>query len=125
MAQTKFQATKKLRMKMCRKGHKTQKKCVKISTIRFKEVIFTVPRSKARILLSLWTILRRRASACLSLLETLGGNSLENARADCHDTDCHKKGGGNSWESFRLDCYETRMKKLLGEFQKVTNTNQH
>ena len=57
---------------MCRKGHKTQKKCVKISKITLKQVIFfTVLRSKARILRRLWTILRRRASACLPLLETL------------------------------------------------------
>ena len=36
IAQAKFPA-----MKMCQKGHKTQKKCVKISKIRLKEVIFT------------------------------------------------------------------------------------
>ena len=62
---------KKLCMIMCRKGHKIQKKCVKISKIMLKEVIFTVLRSKARILRRLWTILRRRASECLPLLETL------------------------------------------------------
>ena len=37
----------KLRMKMFRKGDKAQKKCVKISKIRLKEVTFTVLRSKA------------------------------------------------------------------------------
>ena len=33
---------KKNFMKMCRKGLKTQKKCVKISEIKLKEVILTV-----------------------------------------------------------------------------------
>ena len=56
-------------MKMCRKSHKTQ--CVKISKIRSKQVIFTVLRSKTRILRRLWNILRRRASVCLPLFETL------------------------------------------------------
>ena len=56
---------------MCRKGHKTQKNYIKISQIRLKEVIFTVLRSKARILCRLWKILRRRASVCLPLLESL------------------------------------------------------
>ena len=51
----------------CRKAHKIQKKCVKISKIRLKEVICTVPRSKARIFYRLWPFLRRRASACLTL----------------------------------------------------------
>ena len=39
-----------LYMKMCRKGHKTQKKIVEISKIRLKYFIFIVLRSKARIL---------------------------------------------------------------------------
>ena len=52
---------KKLLMKMCRKGHTTQKKSIKIW---LKEIIFTVLCSKAR-------IFRRRASVCLPLLETL------------------------------------------------------
>ena len=63
---------KKLPMKMCQKGHKTQKKCVKSSQIWLKEVVFTVLRSKARILRRLCKILRRHASVCLPLLETLG-----------------------------------------------------
>ena len=37
-------------MKMCRNGHETQIKCVEISKIILEEVIFTVLRSKARIL---------------------------------------------------------------------------
>ena len=45
---------KKLHMKMCRKYHKAQKKCVKIIKIKLKEVIFTVLHSKARILRRLW-----------------------------------------------------------------------
>ena len=62
---------KKMQMEMCWKGHKTQKKCVKISSIWLKEVIFTVLRSKSRFLRRLWKILRRRASFFLPLLETL------------------------------------------------------
>ena len=61
----------KLCMKMCQKGHKTQKKCVKISKIRFKEVMFTVLHSKARILRRLWKNLLRRDPVCLPILETL------------------------------------------------------
>ena len=56
---------------MCRKELNTQKKWVKISKIRLKEVIFTALCSKARILRRLWKILRRRASVCLPLLEPL------------------------------------------------------
>ena len=59
-------------MKMCRKGHKTQKRCVKISKIRLKEVIFPVSRSKARILRSLWKILHRHASVCATFRNSDG-----------------------------------------------------
>ena len=54
-----------------RKDHNTQKKCVKISQIRFKEVIFPILCSKARILRILWKILCSAVSACLPLLETV------------------------------------------------------
>ena len=68
---------KKVCMKMCRRGHKTQKKCDKISKIRSKELIFTVLRSKARILHRLWKFCADvRLCVCVSvflpLLETLG-----------------------------------------------------
>ena len=63
-------------MKICQKGHKTQKNGIKISLIRLKEVMFTVLRSTARIFHWLWKILRRRASVCLPLLETLMGLSF-------------------------------------------------
>ena len=58
-------------MKKCRKGHKTQKRCIKISKIRLKEVIFTVLNSKARILRRLCKILRRHALSVCRFLETL------------------------------------------------------
>ena len=48
----------KFDMKMRRKGHKTQKKCVKLSKLRLKEVIFKFVRSKVRILRRLWKNLR-------------------------------------------------------------------
>ena len=66
-----FQCATKCSAKICRKDHKTQKKCVKMSKIRLKEVTFTVLRSKVRILRRLWIFLRRCASVCLPLLETL------------------------------------------------------
>ena len=49
IAQAKVPAKKNLHIKICQKGNKTQKKCIKISKIRLKEVSFTVSRSKARI----------------------------------------------------------------------------
>ena len=69
----------KLCMKMYQKGHKTQKKRVKISKIRSKQVIFTVWLSKARILRRLWKILCRHASMCLPLLEALQSVSCKSA----------------------------------------------
>ena len=70
-SQTKCPAKRKLCMKMCRKGHKTQKKCVKIGKIRLDKVIFTVLRSKTITLRKVLKNLRRCATVCLPLLESL------------------------------------------------------
>ena len=56
---------------MCRKGHKTQKKCVIISKIRLKEVIFNSFAFKNQNIAQVVEMLRKRASVCLLLFETL------------------------------------------------------
>ena len=58
-----------LRMKICRKGHKPQKKCIKISKIRIKEVIFFY--SFAFKIQNFAQVVNNFASSCLPLLETL------------------------------------------------------
>ena len=58
-------------MKLCWKGHKTQKKCAKISKIRLKEVFFYSFTFKSQNFGRFWKNMRRRASVWLPLLETL------------------------------------------------------